>query len=120
MLSVETLREHCGRNAGNQETFPFDVHTLVFKVAGKMYALCSLNSEPLELSLKCKPDEAEALRSIYPAVRPGYHLNKRHWNTVNLDGSVDDALVLGWLEDSYELVVAGLTKREREAVKLST
>lgn len=116
MLSVESLREHCRSKPGSQETFPFDMRTLVFKVAGKMYALCGIDGDPFELSLKCDPDEAEALRSLYPAVKPGYHLNKRHWNTVTLDGTVDDELVLEWLDGSYERVVAGLTKRDREAV----
>ena len=116
MLTVELLREHCRSKPGSQETFPFDMRTLVFKVAGKMYALCGINGDPLELSLKCDPDEAEALRSLYPAVKPGYHLNKRHWNTVTLDGTVGDELVLEWLDGSYERVVAGLTKRDREAL----
>jgi predicted DNA-binding protein (MmcQ/YjbR family) len=116
MLNVESLREHCRTKPGSQETFPFDMRTLVFKVAGKMYALCGIGGDPLELSLKCDPDEAEALRQLYPAVKPGYHLNKRHWNTVTLDGTVDDELVLGWLDGSYDRVVAGLTRREREAL----
>lgn len=116
MLSVESLREHCRSKLGSQETFPFDLRTLVFKVAGKMYALCGIDGDPLELSLKCGPDAAEALRNSYPAVRPGYHLNKRHWNTVTLDGSVDDEVVLEWLDGSYKRVVAGLTRREREAL----
>ena len=115
MLTVETLRGHCRTKPGSQETFPFDMRTLVFKVAGKMYALCDIDGDPLELSLKCDPDEAEALRSVYPAVRPGYHLNKRHWNTVTLDGTVDE-VVLEWLDRSYELVVAGLPRRDREAL----
>ena len=116
MLSVESLREHCRSKVGSPETFPFDLRTLVFKVAGKMYALCGIDSDPLELSLKCDPDEAEALRQLYPAVKPGYHLNKRHWNTVTLDGSTDDEVVLEWLDRSYELVVAGLPRRDREAL----
>jgi predicted DNA-binding protein (MmcQ/YjbR family) len=116
MLSVESLREQCRSKPGSQETFPFDLRTLVFKVAGKMYALCDIDGDPLELSLKCDPDEAEALRSVYPAVKPGYHLNKRHWNTVTLDGTVGDKVVLEWLDRSYDRVVAGLTRREREAL----
>lgn len=100
MLTVESLREHCRTKPGSRETFPFDMRTLVFKVAGKMYALCGIGGDPLELSFKCDPDEAEALRSVYPAVKPGYHLNKRHWNTVTLDGSVGDEVVLEWLDRS--------------------
>ncbi len=116
MLTVESLREHCRAKPGSRETFPFDMRTLVFKVAGKMYALCGIGGDPLELSLKCDPEEAEVLRQLYPAVKPGHHLNKRHWNTVTLNGSVGDELVLEWLDRSYELVVAGLTRREREAL----
>ena len=115
-MAVESLREHCRIKPGSQETFPFDLHTLVFKVAGKMYALCGIGGDTLELSLKCNPDEAEALRSAYPAVKPGYHLNKRHWNTVTLDGTVEDEVILEWLDGSYERVVAGLTRRDREAL----
>ena len=113
MLSIASLREHCGQKPSSQETFPFGLTTLVFKVAGKMYALCSIDSDPLELSLKCNPDEAEALRQLYPAVRPGYHLSKWHWNTVTCDGSVKDKLLLEWLDVSYDLVVAGLSKHVR-------
>lgn len=116
MLTVESLREHCRTKPGSRETFPFDMRTLVFKVAGKMCALRGIGGHPLELSLKCDPDEAEALRSVYPAVKPGYHLNKRHWNTVTLDGSVGDEVVLEWLDRSYELVVARLPRRDQEAL----
>jgi predicted DNA-binding protein (MmcQ/YjbR family) len=79
-----------------------------------------LDARPLTVSLKCEPSLAEALRAEHPAVRPGYHLNKRHWITVTLDDSLPDELVLGLLEDSYELVVGGLPKRERDRVRLST
>jgi predicted DNA-binding protein (MmcQ/YjbR family) len=83
----------------------------VFKVRGKMFALSRLAGRPLTVSLKCEPELAEQLRATYPAVRPGYHLNKRHWNTVEVDGSLPDRLLLDLIEDSYDLVVAGLPKR---------
>jgi predicted DNA-binding protein (MmcQ/YjbR family) len=85
---------------------------------GKMFAI--LVDGPPRLSLKCDPAVAEALRAAYPAVTPGYHLNKRHWNTVSLDGSVPDAMVREWIEDSYDLVVAGLTRAERASLGEST
>jgi predicted DNA-binding protein (MmcQ/YjbR family) len=85
----------------------------VFKVAGKMFALSSLRSRPLQVSVKCEPELAEGLRATYPAIQPGYHLNKRHWNTITLDGSLPDAMVLDMLEDSYDLVVAGLPRAMR-------
>jgi predicted DNA-binding protein (MmcQ/YjbR family) len=93
------------------EVFPFGVEAAVYRVAGKMFAI--LVDDPVRLSLKCDPGEAEALRAAFPAVQPGYHLNKRHWNTVAIDGSVPDALMREWIVESYELVVAGLPKAAR-------
>jgi predicted DNA-binding protein (MmcQ/YjbR family) len=86
----------------------------VFKVAGKMFALSALERTPLEVSVKCEPDLAVALRRTYRAIRPGYHLNKRHWNTITLDGSLPDRLVCDMVEDSYDLVVSALPARLRE------
>ena len=83
----------------------------MFKVRGKMFALSSLAVRPLSVSLKCDPEIAEQLRATHEVVRPGYHLNKRHWNTVELDGTLDDRFVRDMIEDSYDLVVAGLPKR---------
>ena len=83
----------------------------VFRVAGKIFALSPLRSRPLNVSLKCEPEIAEQLRASHLAVIPGYHLNKRHWNTVEIDGSLEDRFVLDMIEDSYDLVVAGLPKR---------
>jgi predicted DNA-binding protein (MmcQ/YjbR family) len=81
-----------------------------------MFALSMLEREPLEVSVKCEPELARALRTSYPAIRPGYHLNKRHWNTITLDGSIPDQVVYDMLEDSYDLVVAGLPRAKREAL----
>jgi predicted DNA-binding protein (MmcQ/YjbR family) len=88
----------------------------VFKVAGKIFALSGLDSRPLRVSVKCEPELAEQLRFTHPAIRPGYHLNKRHWNTITLDGSLPDAMVLELLEDSYDLVVGGLPRAKREVL----
>jgi predicted DNA-binding protein (MmcQ/YjbR family) len=96
------------------EEFPFGPETSVFKVAGKMFALSALRSRPLRVSLKCEPEIAEQLRAGYEAIRPGYHLNKRHWNTITLDGSVPDRLVRDMIEDSYDLVVSALPRAKRE------
>jgi predicted DNA-binding protein (MmcQ/YjbR family) len=93
---------------GADEAFPFGAETAVFRVVGKMFAI--LVDAPVRLSLKCNPGEAEALRATFPAVQPGYHLSKRHWNTVAIDGSVPDDLIREWIADSYDLVVAGLSK----------
>ncbi len=104
----------CLSLAGAGEEFPFDEATSVFKVAGKIFALSRLAGSPLQVSLKCDPDLAVQLRISYPAITPGYHLNKRHWNTVTLDGSVPANLVDDMIEDSYDLVVAGLPRARRE------
>src|ERR1700745_636453 len=90
---------------GASEVFPRGGGVSVFKVSGKMFALCSLAAEPLQVSLKCDPELAVQLRSAYEAIMPGYHLNKRHWNTITLDGSVPDEMVADLLGDSYDLVV---------------
>lgn len=108
------LKKICLGLPGAREEFPFGEATSVFKVAGKMFALSALRSAPLSVSLKCEPDVAVQLRVQYPAITPGYHLNKRHWNTVVLDGSVPARLVREMVEDSYDLVVAGLPRREQE------
>ncbi|GGP76830.1 MmcQ/YjbR family DNA-binding protein [Saccharothrix coeruleofusca] len=116
-MTPAALREACLALPGAREEFPFDEHSSVFKVAGKMFALSALRAVPLRVSLKCDPDLAVQLRLAHPAITGGYHLNKRHWNTVVLDGSVPERLVLDMIEDSYDLVVAGLPKREREKLR---
>jgi predicted DNA-binding protein (MmcQ/YjbR family) len=110
-MDAGELRACCLGHAGAIEDRPFGPNTSVFKVAGKMFALSALEGHPLEVSLKCEPELAEGLRGGYAAIRPGYHLNKRHWNTVTLDGTVPDDLVRDLIEDSYDLVVSALPKR---------
>jgi len=107
------LREQCLALPGSVEEFPFGDEVSVFKVGGKMFALSHLEGEPLQLSVKCDPELAVQLRTAYPAIAPGYHLNKRHWNTITLDGSVADPMVCDLLGDSYDLVVASLPKARR-------
>jgi predicted DNA-binding protein (MmcQ/YjbR family) len=116
-VTADELRRWCLTRPAVTEEFPFGERTSVFKVLGKMFALSSLESWPLRVSLKCEPELADALRATYPAIQPGYHLNKRHWNTVTLDGSVPDAMVVQMLEDSYELVLAGLPRAKRRPVE---
>lgn len=112
-MDAAEIRGRCLGYAGVVEDFPFGPEHSVFKVAGKMFALSALDRTPLELSLKCEPGLAVELRNSYPAIRPGYHLNKRHWNTVALDGSLADPFVYDLIEDSYDLVVSALPKRVR-------
>ncbi|WP_198961954.1 MmcQ/YjbR family DNA-binding protein [Pseudonocardia sp. MH-G8] len=113
-MIAEELRAACLAFAGAGEEFPFDESNSVFKVAGKIFALSRLDGNPLRVSLKCDPDLAVQLRMSHPAITAGYHLNKRHWNTVVLDGSVPDETVREMIEDSYDLVVARLPKAQRE------
>jgi predicted DNA-binding protein (MmcQ/YjbR family) len=116
VLGPDELRDHCLSFAGAVEEFPFRPELSVFKVSGKVFALAPLEDRPLRVSLKCEPALAEQLRATYSAIRPGYHLNKRHWNTVNVDGSLPDRLVLDMVEDSYDLVLAGLPKKVQRAL----
>jgi predicted DNA-binding protein (MmcQ/YjbR family) len=113
-MDAAELRRWCLAQSGASETFPFGPDHSVFKVAGKMFALSALDRTPLEVSAKCEPDLAVQLRDSYSAIRPGYHLNKRHWNTITLDGSLSDQVVRDLIEDSYDLVVSALPKRTRE------
>jgi predicted DNA-binding protein (MmcQ/YjbR family) len=115
-MHAAALRAWCLHFPGAAEEFPFGPETSVFKVAGKMFALSALERTPLEVSLKCEPELAEALRRSYPAIRPGYHLNKRHWNTLTLNGSLPEQVVRDLVEDSYDLVVSALPARVRDAL----
>jgi predicted DNA-binding protein (MmcQ/YjbR family) len=110
-VTAAGLRRRCLAKSGAVEEFPFGPESSVFKVGGKIFAISALHRQPLAVSLKCEPDLAERLRATYPEVRPGYHLNKRHWNTVALDGALPDAMVADMLEDSYDLVVSALPRR---------
>jgi len=112
-VTADELRERCLALPGAVEDYPFGPETATFRVEGKMFAITMLRREPLEVSLKCEPEMGERLRDSYPAIRGGYHLNKRHWVTVTLDGSVPDPMVADLVEDSYDLVVAGLTRAAR-------
>ena len=112
-MTPRELRRWCLSMPGASEGFPFGEGVAVFKVGGKMFALSRLDGDPLQVSLKCEPELAEQLRLTYDGIRPGYHLNKRHWNTVTLDGSLDDTMVREMVEDSYDLVVDGLPRAHR-------
>src|SRR6185437_8123536 len=114
-MSPAELRDYCLSFRGAEETFPFGPETSVFKVAGKMFALSQLGADSLRVSLKCEPALVDALREAYAEVLPGYHLNKRHWNTVVLDGALPEQTIQDMIEDSYDLVVSRLpASRRRE------
>lgn len=115
-MNIEDFRSYCLKKQGVSESFPFGESTLVFKVMDKMFALTGLDGD-FRINLKCDPEEAISLRERYPVVLPGYHMNKRHWNTVVIDGTVDDRLICQWIDNSYWLVVASLPKKLREQIK---
>jgi predicted DNA-binding protein (MmcQ/YjbR family) len=102
-MNIEILREYCINKPLTTEGFPFGEDTLVFKVKGKVFALANLDGD-LSVNLKCEPGFALELREKYPAVTPGYHMNKKHWNTIILDGSVPDKEIFEWIDHSYDLI----------------
>jgi predicted DNA-binding protein (MmcQ/YjbR family) len=113
-MNVEELREYCLSLKGTTESFPFDDVTLVLKVQGKMFALIPLSSIETSISLKCDPGLAITLREEYESVVPAYHFNKKHWNTVFIDGRITRKLLCEWINHSYNLVVAGLPAKLRD------
>ena len=116
-MDIERYRSYCLEKNGVTEEFPFDNNTLVFKVMGKMFALTNVNSFT-SINIKCDPEEAILLRETYDVVQPGYHMNKKHWNTVLMDGSVPDKLVFSWIDKSYVLVASSLTKSQKATLKV--
>lgn len=114
-MDVEQFRAYCLSKPGTSEDFPFDEVTLCLRVMGKIFAICGLDSPEFTVNLKCDPDYAVELREQYDAVRPGYHMNKKHWNTVLFDGGgLDDRLLRQLIDHSYDQVVKTLKKAERE------
>lgn len=117
MMDIETLRQYCLAKKGAVEAFPFDIHTLVFKIRGKMFALIPLEKwekGSKTVNLKCDPGYAEQLRAEYESIYPGYHMNKRHWNTVDIAaGEVSVKLLKKLIDHSYELVINSLPKHKR-------
>jgi predicted DNA-binding protein (MmcQ/YjbR family) len=112
-MNIEDLRDFCLNLMGTTESFPFDETTLVFKVGGKMYALVDLEG-PLSINIKCDPEKAIELREQYCCVIPGYHMNKKHWNTIMIDGSISDKTIMGWINDSHNIVFNSLPKTKRQ------
>lgn len=114
-MNIEQVREYCISKASVTESFPFDDTALVFKVCDKMFALLALDDA--RLNLKCDPDRAVELREQFPDVTAGYHMNKKLWNTINLEGDAPDKLIREWIDDSYNLVVAKLPKVQQATLK---
>jgi len=115
-MDLATLKDCCLAKKGAWEGFPFGDDVLVISVGKKIFAIISLKANPLKISLKCDPLAADGLRRKYPAVKPGYHLNKNHWNTVEDDGSIPESEIMEMIDHSYALVFSGLKKSEREII----
>lgn len=114
-MDVESLVRFLSKMPSVSDSFPFDEDTMVFKVGSKMFALIALNRYPLAINLKCDPDRAQDLRESYAAITPGFHMNKKHWNTVEI-GEIEDRFLLELIQHSYDLVVEKMTKKERVAL----
>lgn len=111
-MNIESFRSFCMQKKGVTEEFPFDQNTLVFKVMGKMFALADVDLFT-SINLKCLPAVGVELRERYPSVQPGYHMNKRHWITVEMDGSIPDKMLKEWITESYNLVTKTLTRSQK-------
>ena len=119
-MDLKALTGYCLLKPGATAEYPFGPGTLVFKVMGKMFALVADNPEPVSINLKCDPDDALALRALFKGVQPGYHMNKKHWNTVSFYEDVPLEEILGQIDDSYQLVVASLPARLRATLAAGT
>ena len=113
-MDLKSLSTYLLAKKGATEETPFGPEALVYKMMGKMFALVAWQEEPLTITLKCEPGQAMFLRDVYPAVRPGYHMNKTHWNTITLDGTIPEAELKGMIDDSYALVVKSLSRVLKE------
>jgi predicted DNA-binding protein (MmcQ/YjbR family) len=118
-MEFNQLRNYLLSKKGTTEELPFGPDALVFKVLGKIFAIVAYQENPVRISLKCDPEHAEALRAIYSSVSPGYHLNKNHWNTVILNQSIPQKEIIQMIDESYDLVLKGLKKADREKISVS-
>ena len=112
-MKLESFQKYCNSKPAVTEEMPFDNETLVYKVAGKMFAMANTIG-PLRINLKCDPEKAIELRASYPSVQPGWHMSKLHWNSVYVDGSIDDADIYEWIDHSYDLIVQKFNRKEKE------
>jgi predicted DNA-binding protein (MmcQ/YjbR family) len=117
-MDIDRLRAYCLSKVAVEESFPFGEDTLVFKVMEKAFVLAGLDNYPVSFNAKCDPEKALQLREEYPEqILPGWHMNKKHWNTIIIDGSLPEAFITELIDHSYDLVVKGLTKKQREALQ---
>ena len=118
-MTLEELKNYCLSLNGCTIDFPFDADTMVFRVANKMFLLTDISKENLSINVKCDPQLAIILREEYKSCIPGYHMNKKHWNTIICDKRIDNSLLFGWIDDSYELVYKGLSQKMKAFVSNS-
>ena len=116
-MDIEQFRNYCLSKKATTEELPFGPDTLVFKVMGKMYALTGLDEEEFRVNLKCDPEYALELRASYPDIIPGYHMNKKHWNTIYCERSIDEKTLISLIDHSYDLVVSKLTRKQKDELK---
>jgi len=115
-MNIEDFRIYCLDKKGVSESFPFDETTLVFKVLDKMFALTDTENE-FSINIKCEPEKAIMLREQYTDVKPGFHMNKKHWNTITITNNISNSLLKEWVDDSYNLIVSKMTKKNKELLK---
>ncbi|HXG38532.1 MAG TPA: MmcQ/YjbR family DNA-binding protein [Bacteroidota bacterium] len=119
-MNLQDIRDYCLKKSGKiTEDFPFDEEVLVFRVFGKIFLLTNINQHPLRLNLKSDPEQAIEWRELYEVVQPGYHMNKKHWNTITLDGSIPRRVILQMIDHSFEQVVQGLKRSDRLKIQRS-
>ncbi|MFZ1751207.1 MAG: MmcQ/YjbR family DNA-binding protein [Saprospiraceae bacterium] len=116
-MNVEEFVQYCQQKKGVTDGFPFGGDTLVFKVINKIFALSGIDTLPFKVNLKCDPEWALDLRETYEDVAPGYHMNKKHWNTVTMEGALDEALIAKMIDHSYDLVASSLPKKDKEILQ---
>ncbi len=116
-MNIESFTDYCLAKKGVTESFPFGGDTLVFKVMDKIFALTGIDEAPCKVNLKCDPEWTLTLREEYEDIQPGYHMNKKHWNTVNIEGALSDAFVMKLIDQSYDLVISSLTAKDKAILK---
>jgi len=116
-MNIEELRDYCNSKKGVEEGFPFGPEHIVFKVMGKVFLIASIDEHPLRFNAKCDPEKAVELRERYACVVPGYHMNKKHWNSIIADGSVNVGLLQEWITHSYDLIVNKLPRQQQQQMK---
>ena len=117
-MNIEEVRTYCFSKPYVTEDFPFDETVLVFRVAGKIFVLCALDAIPPHINVKCDPQKAIELRELYNYVVPGFHMSKKHWNTIFIESVNNEQQLRTWIDESYELVIKGLTKKEQKQLNM--